>query len=86
MLDCVIHNPKALPYLIMMIALYLHLGPFARHVIAEIDRQIEDVDLGRWHAPPALQADEKAGLRPVQKSVANVRNPPDSADPRSCRE
>jgi len=60
MLDCIIHNPKALPYLIMMIALYLHLGPFARHVIAEIDRQIEDVDLGRWRAPPALQTDKQA--------------------------
>jgi radical SAM superfamily enzyme YgiQ (UPF0313 family) len=62
MLDGIIHNPTALPYLIMIIALYLHLGPFARQVISEIDRQIEDVDLGRWHAPPGLQADEKAFL------------------------
>jgi hypothetical protein len=62
MLDCVIHNPKAFPYLIMMMSLYLHLGPFSRYVIAEINRQIEDVDTGRWQAPPALQADEKALL------------------------
>jgi hypothetical protein len=60
MLDCIIHNPRALPYLVMISALYLHLGPFARQVVAEIDREIEDVDQGRWHAPPALQADEKA--------------------------
>jgi hypothetical protein len=61
-LDCIIHNPRALPYLVMISALYLHLGPFARQVVAEIDREIEDVDQGRWHAPPALQADEKAFL------------------------
>jgi hypothetical protein len=61
-LDCIIHNPTALPYLIMIIALYLHLGPFARQVIAEIDRQIEDIDLGRWRAPLTLQAGEKALL------------------------
>lgn len=59
MLDCIIHNPRALPYLIMISALYLHLGPFARQVICEIDRQIQDVDLGRWHAPQGLQAAEK---------------------------
>lgn len=61
-LDCIIHNPKALPYLIMIMALYLHLGPFARQVIAEIEREIEDIDQGRWHAPPILQADDKALL------------------------
>ena len=62
MLDCIIHNPRALPYLIMIMALYLHIGPFARQVIAEIDREIENVDQGRWHPPAALQADEKAIL------------------------
>jgi hypothetical protein len=48
MLDCIIHNRAALPYVTAMIALYLHLGPFARQVIAEIDRQIEDVDSEHW--------------------------------------
>jgi hypothetical protein len=63
LLDRVIHNPRALPYLVMISALYLHLGPFARQVISEIDGQIQDVELGRWHAPVALQASEKALLR-----------------------
>ncbi|MBE7618808.1 DUF4070 domain-containing protein [Komagataeibacter sp. FXV2] len=51
MLDCALHNPKALPYVVMTSALYLHLGPFARQVAGEIDREIADVDQGRWHAP-----------------------------------
>jgi hypothetical protein len=62
LLDCAIHNPRALPYLVMISALYLHLGPFARQVISEIDGQIQDVDLGRRHAPVALQTTGKALL------------------------
>jgi radical SAM superfamily enzyme YgiQ (UPF0313 family) len=59
MLDCAIHNPRALPFLVMLSALYLHHGPFSRQVIAEIDRQIEDIDLGLWRAPqPASAGDE----------------------------
>lgn len=54
MLDCAVHNPKALPYVVMTSALYLHLGPFSRQVIGEIDREIENVDAGRWQAPPVL--------------------------------
>lgn len=62
MLDCIIHNPTALPYVVMISSLYLHLGPFARQVIAEIDGQIEEIDLGSWCSSRALQADETALL------------------------
>lgn len=55
LVDCALHNPKALPYVVMTSALYLHLGPFSRQVIGEIDREISDVDQGRWQAPPILQ-------------------------------
>lgn len=59
LLDCALHNPKALPYAIMTSALYLHLGPFSRQVIDEIDREIKDIDQGRWQAPsPLLPAGE----------------------------
>jgi radical SAM superfamily enzyme YgiQ (UPF0313 family) len=60
MLDCAIHNPPALPFMVMLSALYLHHGPFSRQVIAEIDRQIEDIDLGLWRAPQRVPADDKA--------------------------
>jgi len=45
---------------VMLSALYLHHGPFSRQVIAEIDRQIEDIDLGLWSAPQPASAEEKA--------------------------
>ena len=52
LLDCALHNPKALPYVVMTSALYLHLGPFARQVVEEIDREITNIDQGYWKIPP----------------------------------
>ena len=37
-------NPAALRYVVMLMALYLHLGPFSKHVIGEIDGRIADLD------------------------------------------
>lgn len=54
LVDCASHNPKALPYVVMTSALYLHLGPFARELIVEIDREIASIDQGQWKQP-ALQ-------------------------------
>jgi hypothetical protein len=44
---------------VMMSALYLHHGPFSRQVIAQIDRKIEDIDLGLWNAPHLAPAEGK---------------------------
>jgi radical SAM superfamily enzyme YgiQ (UPF0313 family) len=38
--NCAKTNPAALRYIVMMMAFYIHLGPFAQRVIAEIDRRI----------------------------------------------
>jgi hypothetical protein len=37
-------NPGALRYIVMLMALYLHFGPFSKHVISEIDRRIAELD------------------------------------------
>jgi radical SAM superfamily enzyme YgiQ (UPF0313 family) len=37
-------NPKALRYIVMLMALYTHLGPFSKNVIGEIDRRIAQLD------------------------------------------
>ena len=58
-LDCAIHNPRALPFLFMLSGLYLHYGPFSRQVIGQIDRQIEDIDLGRWSTPELAPPEDK---------------------------
>jgi hypothetical protein len=38
-------NPDALRYIVMLMALYLHLGPFSKRVIGEIDRRIAELDV-----------------------------------------
>jgi radical SAM superfamily enzyme YgiQ (UPF0313 family) len=40
MLDCLLHNPRALKISGSFAALYLHLGPFSQQLIARLDRQI----------------------------------------------
>jgi hypothetical protein len=37
-------NPDALRYVVMLMALYTHLGPFSKHVIGEVDRRIAELD------------------------------------------
>ena len=37
-------NPAALRYIVMLMAFYLHLGPFARQVIAAIDVRLAELD------------------------------------------
>jgi radical SAM superfamily enzyme YgiQ (UPF0313 family) len=60
-------NPRALPAVGMLAAFYLHLRPFSQYVVAEVDRQIEEIDCGIWQ-PPALvrdadrKADERVGV------------------------
>jgi hypothetical protein len=39
-------NPGALRYIVILMALYLHLGPFSKRVISEIDRRIAELDMG----------------------------------------
>jgi radical SAM superfamily enzyme YgiQ (UPF0313 family) len=44
MVDTARHNPSALEFVVNLIAMYLHLGPFATHVIKELDNQIFVID------------------------------------------
>ena len=51
-LDCLLHNPRAIKISVSFAALYLHLGPFSRMVMARLDRQIA----GEVVAPPERTA------------------------------
>jgi hypothetical protein len=52
MLDCAFHNPRAFRYVGAMVALYLHLGPFAQFVSRQLTVQIDAIESTTW-APPA---------------------------------
>ncbi len=66
--ECVQKNPAAIDYVGMLAAVYLHLGPFSEFVMAAVDRQIAEIDAGKWQPPlPAAQEPaETIALRETQ--------------------
>lgn len=56
--DCAKSNPAALRYIVILMAFYLHLGPFARQVIAAIDARLAEIEPAR----------ETVGVRALQSS------------------
>jgi len=52
-----------------LMALYLHLGPFSKHVISEIDRRIAELD--SMH--PVRATESSAGARPLKDMGNNDR-------------
>jgi hypothetical protein len=67
--ECVRRNPRAIDYVGMLAAVYLHLGPFSRFVIAAVDRQIAEIDSGKWQ-PPLVMAAERSGTITLPKTQA----------------
>ncbi|MBS0249371.1 MAG: DUF4070 domain-containing protein, partial [Proteobacteria bacterium] len=57
--NCARTNPAALPAIVSLMAMYAHLGPFARQVIGEIDRRIE-ADAAAQSAPPYRRREKTA--------------------------
>ena len=60
LLDCALHNPRALPVFSMLSALYLHHGPFSRYV-RRPDRTADP----RYRRGPVERARTAAGARRV---------------------
>ena len=50
-------NPEALPSVMRIAALYIHLGPFSRYVVEQIDGQIGTIDRGEWRPRAILPPD-----------------------------
>jgi radical SAM superfamily enzyme YgiQ (UPF0313 family) len=74
LVDCAVHNRQAIEIVVILMALYLHLGPFSRHVRAEIKRQIVRLDTGTWFAPALVKAE------PLIDGRALSSNPPAPAN------
>ena len=56
------HNPPAIPAVMRMTAMYVHLGPFSRFVIDKIDGQIRALDDGAWTTPALVAPPENAKM------------------------
>ena len=63
-------NPRALQVLLFNMVVYLHTGPFARRVIAQLDEQIAAIDAGLVPEPalfsPAANDAVPAAVTPVR--------------------
>jgi len=64
---CMKQNPNAVRGVVTLMAFYLHVGPYSRYVMKQIDRQIEDIEQGRFVAPELLPAvaPEPAAPKPI---------------------
>jgi hypothetical protein len=63
-------NPDALDAAVTSMIVYLHLYPFSRHVIREIDARIAEIDAGTWTEPATLPAAGAACAREPLPAVA----------------
>ncbi|WP_417692886.1 B12-binding domain-containing radical SAM protein [Roseibium sp.] len=54
---CLTHRPSTLKPVLVMMALYVHLGPFSRFVLTQIDAQIAAVEDGSWEKPGLVAAE-----------------------------
>jgi radical SAM superfamily enzyme YgiQ (UPF0313 family) len=53
-------NPRSVRWLVGLMALYLHLGPFSRHVMHEIELRIDRLDNGTTIVPRYVREDAPA--------------------------
>jgi len=44
--QCISSNPRSARWMVALLLLYLHLGPFSRHVIQRIEEKIRDIERG----------------------------------------
>ena len=50
---CISTNPRSARWLVALMALYLHLGPFSRYVIEQIEKKIDELNHGLTVLPAA---------------------------------
>jgi radical SAM superfamily enzyme YgiQ (UPF0313 family) len=79
MIDCLVHNPRAVRYVGAMAALYLHMGPFAQYVAKGLEKKIASIDSGVWSSPLVDSSPR------VRRSAAGSGKPIRPADPEPLR-
>ncbi len=67
MVDCLLHNPRALKISASFAALYLHFGPFSQRLVALLDRRIADIAAER---PERVRWTEQ--VEPLEPAPARV--------------
>jgi radical SAM superfamily enzyme YgiQ (UPF0313 family) len=68
--NCYQANPRAIRQTVTLLALFLHLGPYARQIIAEIDEAIGEIDAGHFVPPLVTREVETSPRAPARLSAA----------------
>ena len=55
--ECSSINPAAVKYIFLLMALYLHLGPFARWMAGEMEARVAEMDRGEYQSPQRKHAE-----------------------------
>lgn len=53
-LECLLRNPYALHVLMYAVVFFLYLDPLTDYAVRETNKQIDDIETGRWRSPLAL--------------------------------
>jgi hypothetical protein len=56
--NCLNNNPGALRAVVILMGFYLHIGPYTRYAVQQIDDQIEELEQGRFVMPQLLPPDQ----------------------------
>jgi hypothetical protein len=56
--NCLNKNPGALRAVVILMGFYLHIGPYTRFAIQQIDDQIEELEQGRFVSPQMAPPDQ----------------------------
>ena len=62
---CVSSNPQSARWIVALTALYLHLGPFSRYVIGQIEQKIEDLEPIAFDPPASDLSIKSNSLQPA---------------------
>ena len=71
---CYQANPAAVRQTVSLLALFLHLGPYARQAIAETERVIAEIERGGYQHPPRLSLMPRT--EPLMRSFSSTPNQP----------
>jgi radical SAM superfamily enzyme YgiQ (UPF0313 family) len=52
--NCARDNSAALRYIVLLMAMYIHLGPFSRRAIEQLDQRIAEIDAANLVSAPAI--------------------------------
>ena len=55
-------NPRAGRQTVTLLSIFLHLGPYARHIIGETEKAIAEIDAGEFSPPPLVPASRAIAL------------------------